>query len=80
MTAKAFRVLVFQERPHIGRFLNKFGMGEIRVDFPMLLDTDNLIMGLNKIKQTKERIIHAKNNTKLHKKGNLILEYFLSSQ
>ena len=82
MAAKAFRVLVFQERPDIGRFLNKFGMGEIRynVDFPMLLDTDNLIMGLNKIKQTKERLIHAKNNTKFHKKGNLILVYFLSSQ
>ena len=51
MAAKACRVLVFQKRPYTGRFLKKFGIGEIRyiVDFPMLLDRDNLIMGLNKL-------------------------------
>ena len=50
------------------------------VDFAMLLGRDNLIMGLKKIKHTKKRIINAKNNRKLHKKGNLIIVHFLGSQ
>ena len=56
MAAKACRVLVFQKRPYTGWFIKKFGMGEIRyiVDFPMLLDRDNLIMGLNKLSRQRE--------------------------
>lgn len=50
---------------------------DIMVDFLMLLDGDNLIKGLKKIKYLKMRIVNVNDNRKLYKKGNLILVYFL---
>lgn len=43
---------------------------DIRVDFAILLDKDNLRMCLKKTRHTKKRIINAKNKKMFHKKGN----------